>query len=164
MQTQAHQNANHEGCPPLAGILLAMSVALVTLGVQCIHGIPEMLQWQRCGGGRWTWLTSHLSHWSWNHLAWDLFAFGLLSLLCLRLMPSRYAACLLVAAVFIPLEVQIHQPHIVSYRGLSGLDRHSWGSWSRPCGGNRLQAIYGAFHKCLPFSGAEASWLRRCMN
>lgn len=153
MQTQEHQRTNHEGCPPLAGILLAVSVALVTLGVQCIHGVPEVLQWQRHGGMEWTWITSHLSHWSWNHLAWDLFAFGLLSLLCLRLMPSRYAACLLVAAVFIPLEVQINQQHIESYRGLSGLDTALMGLlvaalWRHPtadhsCGVSQVLAVLG---------------------
>jgi hypothetical protein len=56
-------------------------------------------------------------------------------------MPSRYAACLLVAAVFIPLEVQFHQPHIVLYRGLSGLDTALMGLlvaalWRQPTAGH----------------------------
>lgn len=122
MHTLRQRTEVSEGCPPLAGILLAVSLALVAVAVQCIDGLPEMLQWRRSDGAAWTWLTSHLCHWSWNHLAWDLFAFGLLSLLSLRLMPSRYGACLLVAAVFIPLEVHMNQPVIDSYRGLSGLD------------------------------------------
>ena len=153
MQIKKLQGLNHEGCPPLAGILLAVSVALVTLGVQCIHGLPEVLQWQRHGGMEWTWITSHLSHWSWNHLAWDLFAFGLLSLLSLRLSPTRYAACLLVAAVLIPLEVKINQPLIESYRGLSGLDTALMGLlvaalWRHPtadhsCGVSQVLAVLG---------------------
>lgn len=153
MHTQKHQRLIQKGCPPLAGILLAECVTLVTLGVQCIHGLPELLQWQRHGGVGWTWITSHLSHWSWNHLAWDLFAFGLLSLLCLRLSPARYGTCLLVAAVFIPMEVKVNQPLIESYRGLSGLDTALMGLvvaalWRQPVedlswGVSRWLAVFG---------------------
>ena len=122
MHTQEHRRTVNMGCPSLAGILLASGVVLVAVVVQSVAGLAEALQWQRSAGAGLSWLTSHLSHWSWNHLAWDLFAFGLLSLLCLRLMPSRYAFCLFVAAVLIPLEIQIDQPLLESYRGLSGID------------------------------------------
>ncbi|MCB1277299.1 rhomboid family intramembrane serine protease [Prosthecobacter sp.] len=159
MHTRKQRFVVTEGCPLLAGILLAVSLGLLTVAVQCIHGLPEALQWSRSDGVEWTWLTSHLCHWSWNHLGWDLFAFGLLSMLCLRLMPSRYAACLLVSSVLIPLEVQVHQPLIESYRGLSGLDTalmgmlvaalwrcssdgHSWGppQWLALVGGGSFLA------------------------
>ena len=122
MHTQEHRRAMNKGCPPMAGILLACGVVVAAVVVQSVAGLAEAMQWQRSAGAGLSWLTSHLSHWSWNHLAWDLFAFGLLSLLCLRLMPSRYACCLLAAAVLIPLEIQINQPLLQSYRGLSGID------------------------------------------
>lgn len=122
MHTQEHRCAMNKGCSPVAGILLACGVVLAAVVVQSVAGLAEALQWQRSAGAGLSWLTSHLSHWSWNHLAWDVFAFGLLSLLCLRLMPSRYAVCLLVAAMLIPLEIQNNQPLLESYRGLSGID------------------------------------------
>jgi rhomboid family GlyGly-CTERM serine protease len=122
MHTLEHRRTMNKGCPPMAGILLACGVVVAAVVVQSVAGLAEALQWQRSAGAGLSCLTSHLSHWSWNHLAWDLFAFGLLSLLCLRLMPSRYAFCLLVAAVLIPLEIQINQPLLQSYRGLSGID------------------------------------------
>ncbi len=112
----------NKGCPPMAGILLAFGVGLVAVVVQSVAGLSETLQWQRSAGAGLSWLSSHLCHWSWNHLAWDVFAFGVLSVLCLRLMPSRYAWCMLAAAVLIPLEVQLNQPLLDSYRGLSGVD------------------------------------------
>ena len=153
MHTRKQRPVVTEGCPPLAGILLAVSLGLVAVAVQCIHGFPEVLQWRRSDGAEWTLLTSHLCHWSWNHLGWDLFAFGLLSLLCLRLIPSRYAICLLVSAVLIPLEVQLNQPLIESYRGLSGLDTALMGLlvaalWrrsgdGRPCGPSQWLALVG---------------------
>ncbi len=106
----------------MAGILLASVVGLVAVMVQSVAGLAETLQWQRSTGAGLSWLTSHLCHWSWNHLAWDVFAFGVLSVLCLRLMPSRYAWCMLAAAALIPLEVRLNQPLLDYYRGLSGID------------------------------------------
>jgi hypothetical protein len=113
---------SHHGCPPRAGILLAASLGLAAFAVQMSPGLSTMLQWQRDQALSLTWLTSHLSHWSWNHLAWDVAVFGFLSWLCLRLMPSRYAWCLGAAAFLIPLEVAYNQPSLLSYRGLSGID------------------------------------------
>lgn len=112
----------NKGCPPMAGILLAFGVGMVAVVVQSVAGLAEALQWQRGAGAGLSWLTSHLCHWSWNHLAWDVFAFGVLSVLCMRLKPSRYAWCMLGAAVLIPLEVRLNQPLLGFYRGLSGID------------------------------------------
>ena len=111
-----------KACPPLAGMLLAGGIMLLAVLVQCSTGLAEALQWQRNAGSGVRWLTSHLCHWSWNHLVWDVFAFGLLSLLSLRVAPSRYVFSLLAAAMLIPLEIRINQPMLDSYRGLSGID------------------------------------------
>ena len=135
----------NKGCPPMAGILLAFGVGLVAVVVQSVAGLSETLQWQRSAGAGLSWLTSHLCHWSWNHLAWDVFAFGILSVLCLRLMPSRYAWCMLAAAVLIPLEVRLNQPLLDSYRGLSGIDCALLGLvvaalWCQPSGDRKWGA------------------------
>ena len=111
-----------KGCPPMAVILLAVTVSLLAVMVQVTAGLPEALQWQRGSISALSWATSHLCHWSWDHLIWDLGAFALLSWLSLRLAPSRYALCLILAAALIPLEVRINQPMLETYRGLSGID------------------------------------------
>lgn len=148
MHVQEHRCTANKGCPPMAGILRAGGVILTTVVVQSVAGLAEALQWRRSTGAGLSSLTSHVCHWSWNHLAWDLFAFGLLSLLCLRLTPSRYASCMLAAAVLIPLEVQINQPLLDSYRGLSGIDCALLGLvvaalWRQSSGGRRWGASQG---------------------
>lgn len=115
-----------EGCPPMAGILLGGGLALATVIVQSVAGLPHELEWRR-GGKAAAWLTCHLCHWSWSHLGWDLFAFALLSFLSLHFRPSRYLACMILAALLIPLEIQINQPALVAYRGISGIDSALFG-------------------------------------
>ena len=122
MTAPDHRESMVKACPPLAGMLLTGGIMMAAVLIQCSTGLAEALQWQRNAGTGVRWLTSHLCHWSWNHLAWDLFAFGLLSLLSLRVAPSRYLPCLLAAAMLIPLEIRINQPMLDSYRGLSGID------------------------------------------
>jgi hypothetical protein len=50
-----------------------------------------------------------------------------LSVMCLRLAPRRYALTVLLASVLIPLEVRLFEPQFVTYRGLSGLDSALFG-------------------------------------
>lgn len=113
------------GCPRRAGILLAATIVIAVVVVQCLPGLPEFLQWSRKAeetSRLHAWLTCHVTHWTWNHLVWDLLAFVMLSVTCLRLMPERYAWCLLVSAALIPWEIRLNQPAFVTYRGLSGID------------------------------------------
>jgi hypothetical protein len=136
------------GCPPLAGILLALGIVLAAIAIQGYAGLAEVLQWQRGAAPGVSWLTGHLTHWSWNHLAWDLFAFAILSWLSLSLAPSRYAPCLLVAAVLILLEVRLFQAMLDCYRGLSGLDCALFGLvigalWRQPSGDRGGRAAHG---------------------
>lgn len=74
-----------------------------------------------------TWMTSHLSHWSWDHLWWDLLAFGILSATAIRLAGYRYFSCLGLAAFAIPIELFLFQQHLITYRGLSGIDSAIFG-------------------------------------
>lgn len=139
MPARDHRGSVVKACPPLAGRLLAGSIILLAVLVPCRSGWAEALQWQRSADSGVRWLTSHLCHWSWNHLIWDLSAFGLLSLLSLRVAPSRYVVSLLAAAVLIPLEIRINQPALESYRGLSGIDCALFGLiaaalWQQPSG------------------------------
>jgi hypothetical protein len=122
MHSPSHQDTGKKGCPPLAGILLAASVVLAATLLQSIAGLPDLLQWTRGAGPGLSWITAHLCHWSWNHLAWDVAVFAILSVLALRLAASRYAICLIISSALIVLEVQCCQHSLIAYRGLSGID------------------------------------------
>lgn len=113
-----------------AGVLLALTIGLASVLLQAAPSLAGSLEWTRqCRdlSASWRWLTGHLVHWSWNHLQWDLTAFALLSFAGLRLQPSRYAACLTLAAALIPLELRLLDGQFISYRGLSGIDSALFG-------------------------------------
>jgi rhomboid family GlyGly-CTERM serine protease len=73
-------------------------------------------------GELWRWLGCHWAHWSLDHLAWDLLAFVVLTVLAWRLGAARTIAALAAAAVAIPATVTALLPEVTAYRGLSGLD------------------------------------------
>lgn len=121
---------NGTGRPPRAGVLALVLIADLTLVVFAIPEAAEALQWERgrsFPGSLLTSLTGHLTHWSRDHLIWDLATFIGLSILCLRLIPHRYGRCLGIAALAIPLEIALNQPSFQSYRGLSGIDSALFG-------------------------------------
>jgi len=103
------------------GVATAIGLATLTLLFQLIPDFGELFQWQR-EGSLFGYLTGHLTHWSWNHLIWDLTTFIALSYTALRFMPERFLLCLLIAGFVIPLEIALNQPQFETYRGLSGID------------------------------------------
>ena len=112
--------------PLYAGVATAAGVAVVAVLLQLVPNWGAMFQWQR-GGSPLAWLTGHLTHWSWDHLVWDLAVFTTLSFAAIRLIPQRYLLCLLVAGIVIPLEIALNQPQFETYRGLSGIDSALFG-------------------------------------
>jgi rhomboid family GlyGly-CTERM serine protease len=73
-------------------------------------------------GEPWRLLSGHWTHWSFDHLRWDLLVFLVVVPLCHRVGPARMWATLVASAVTIPLAVGWLLPGITEYRGLSGLD------------------------------------------
>jgi rhomboid family GlyGly-CTERM serine protease len=67
-------------------------------------------------------LTCHLTHWSSEHLFWDVSMFVALGVICERAAAKAYYATLLGSALFVPLSVMLSNPAIDVYRGLSGID------------------------------------------
>lgn len=140
--------------PTITGASLALLIVAGTIALGWHPGTTEAWQWQRGTSGalpqpeRWQWLTSHLTHWSWGHLIWDLGAFFVLSIVCLRTLPSRYPLALALAAALIPLEIRLLEPQFTSYRGLSGLDSALFGLvvaalWGTKAPLPRLLAVLG---------------------
>jgi len=72
-------------------------------------------------------LACHFTHWSTEHLLWDLAVFVILGAVCEWRSPGRHAATLLLSAAGIPLCIMVWLPQIDSYRGLSGIDTALFG-------------------------------------
>lgn len=83
-----------------------------------------LLQFDRAGivaGELWRVITAHWTHWSLDHLAWDLLAFGTLTFLGWRISPQRTLATILLSALTISAVV-LDGTEMRYYRGLSGID------------------------------------------
>ena len=73
-------------------------------------------------GEIWRLLSSHWTHYSVDHLFWDVLAFACLGFACEARSRFRFLICVALAAVVIPLAVWFCLPGMTVYRGLSGLD------------------------------------------
>lgn len=104
------------------------AASLVALAAVLIHLSPaagELLQFDRtaiAGGQLWRIATCHLTHWSPDHLFWDVVTFACLAAICLTESGRATWTCLGVSAVAIPAAVWFVMPDMPTYRGLSGLD------------------------------------------
>lgn len=108
------------GAPPFVTVLIATAALLLWF-------LPETWQaaliWESQAPWRpWTWLTSHLMHWSFEHLFWDVLAFAVLGLWIERHSRRALTGCLLASALAIGLALALGLCNVTSYRGLSGID------------------------------------------
>lgn len=115
------------GAPPRFG--RAAWIALLLAAPAVLFGLlPEagaQLEFDRgalAAGQFYRLITCHWTHWSANHLVWDLGPFVLLVLLAARSGVRRMLATLAASAVLIPAAVWIALPAMTHYRGLSGLN------------------------------------------
>jgi rhomboid family GlyGly-CTERM serine protease len=67
-------------------------------------------------------VTCHWTHWSLDHLAWDVAVFASLTCACACRCPRRLAPALALSVFAIPAAVFVFQPELATYRGLSGID------------------------------------------
>jgi rhomboid family GlyGly-CTERM serine protease len=99
-------------------------LALPALLVQLAPGAAERLEYDRdrlAAGELWRLATCHFTHWSPEHLFWDLGAVVLLAACCSRFGMQRLTAALCSADLAVSLAVWIALPSMSRYRGLSGL-------------------------------------------
>jgi rhomboid family GlyGly-CTERM serine protease len=100
-------------------------LAVIAVVIACAPPLAEALQYERAAvhaGEHWRLITCHWTHWSADHLFWDVLAFALLASLCERLGRLKMIACTLMAAIVIGASVEVVLPGIHAYRGLSGID------------------------------------------
>jgi len=107
---------------------IALTTALLALPALLFAAWPAVAAaavYERAGieaGEWWRLFSGHWTHWSPDHLRWDLLVFAVLLPLCMRVDRGRTFAAMILAGVLIPLTLWVALPDMVEYRGLSGLD------------------------------------------
>ena len=91
--------------------------------------MPAALEYDRAAilrGEVWRLVTGHLTHWSPDHLLWDVLAFLALGFVCERRRRALYAGVLFVSAMSVSLILLAGCPEVTSYRGLSAVASALW--------------------------------------
>lgn len=109
---------------------LSRSATTIGLTIACVAiallpGASERLQFERsavAAGEYWRLMTGHFTHWSAEHLAWDLLVFVVLGSIGEALDRRRFLTVLGAASLVIAAGLWIALPGVPTYRGLSGLD------------------------------------------
>ena len=107
-----------------------LAVALLAVVIHLFPSLGGALQFDRTAaahGQVWRFFTAHLTHFSEDHLRWDVFAFILLGTMAEFISRRGFWLTLGVAAFVITGGVGILQPHFATYRGLSGIDSALFG-------------------------------------
>jgi rhomboid family GlyGly-CTERM serine protease len=121
------QAAGRYSAPPrLVGALPAsLALALPALLLALWPGAAARFEYDRvalASGELWRAITGHWTHWSVDHLVWDLAAFALLVWIGWRKGPRRLLLTLAASAVSISVAIWFVAGEITRYRGLSGID------------------------------------------
>jgi rhomboid family GlyGly-CTERM serine protease len=120
------------GVPPRA--VLGVMVTLALIAPAAVAAVwpeaTELLAFDRsrmADGEWWRAVTGHWTHWSLDHLLWDLFAFVVLVPLCWRAGPALLGWTLGSSTMMISVALWFGAPAMLEYRGLSGLDSALFG-------------------------------------
>lgn len=103
----------------------SLVLCTVAVGLYIWPAAAEIFQFDRdavAAGQYYRGITGHATHWSLDHLVWDVLAFAALGSVCEMMSRKKFFLCLLLAALLIPLGVWFWLPQMNFYRGLSGLD------------------------------------------
>ncbi len=107
----------------LPGVSLALGAAACL--IMAFPSLADWLQYDRSAvveGQLWRIATCHLTHWSLDHLFWDVIALLFLGFVIEQDKRRRLLTCMGLSAVSIPLAVYVCMPELSTYRGLSGID------------------------------------------
>ena len=105
------------------GVTVGLTMLCIVVAV--VPGANDWLQFDRsalAAGQWWRIFTGHLTHWSREHLAWDLLVFIALGFICEPANRHRFVVGLLASSLLISLSLWVFVPDLQTYRGLSGLD------------------------------------------
>jgi rhomboid family GlyGly-CTERM serine protease len=105
--------------------MITLTIAAVALLIGNMGFTAKLLQYDRvaiAAGEWWRAITGHLTHWSTDHLLWDVAVFATLGFLCEREGRRRFAGCTAASTVLITAGIWFILPNLETYRGLSGID------------------------------------------
>lgn len=112
--------------------LTLLSGAVAFLVFLAPESVGAALQLDRNDSGFalcWHVITSHLTHWNFEHLLWDMAVFGVVGSMVERRSRSVWLGLFLASAVAISISFLIWVPDLQFYRGLSGVDMAFVGYW-----------------------------------
>lgn len=104
---------------------ITLFCTFVTIAIWLSPAATTFLQYdgEAIGTGQvWRLFTCQFTHFSFDHLLWDVAAFALLGGLCEIRNHSRFSHCLTISLVAIPLAIWMFRTDVSIYRGLSGID------------------------------------------
>src|SRR5262249_12497530 len=110
---------------PTTNSLLTLLFVLAAVGVGVLPNASSALSYQRetiAQGQVWGLATGHVTHWSTDHLMWDVLMFGVLCILVEQESRARAARLLFSSMLAISLVLWCTAPEVSEYRGLSGID------------------------------------------
>jgi rhomboid family GlyGly-CTERM serine protease len=117
------ESAMSQPSPRFPIVTLLLSAA--ALAAWLIRGAAAGLQYDRsalAAGQWWRIFTCHWTHFSLDHLLWDVGMFAILGVICERRSRAALIACIGLSAVMISALAWVLMPQIQTYRGLSGID------------------------------------------
>ncbi len=119
------------GCKPVSlsqswtGPIAALALGLPAAALFFWPEATAALQFERAAvdaGQLWRLVTGHWTHWTADHLIWDLFVFLALGWACVRVDRRAAFRCVAASSLAIGLGVWLATPALTTYRGLSGVD------------------------------------------
>jgi rhomboid family GlyGly-CTERM serine protease len=102
---------------------ITIGLVIAAGGLSCSPAAARFLEYDRAAvgdGALWRLLGCQLTHWSFDHLLWDVAATLILGGACEILALKRFRICLAASFLLIPLAVWACLPWMGAYRGLSG--------------------------------------------
>ncbi len=108
----------------LRSVAVTLSLAALAAAVFAFDSAAlfEFSRTQIVAGEWWRIFAGHLTHWSADHLGWDLMMFVVLGAVLERRSRAGFLGVLVASAVAISAAVYWIQPEFELYRGLSGVD------------------------------------------
>lgn len=103
---------------PLIPVIAAVAIYFMPNAGECMEFNRQLI-----GAGEfWRFLTGHLTHFSLDHLTWDVITFAVLGIICNNHSRREYLAVCFGSALMISLVAWYACPGMEAYRGLSGVD------------------------------------------
>jgi rhomboid family GlyGly-CTERM serine protease len=111
--------------------LATLCLSLLAVSAWLVSPSASWLEYHRgsiAGGQLWRLLTGHWTHFSADHLRWNVVAFAILGAALERNGRRRFLVTALGAALLLPPALWLVHPELIRYRGLSGIDSALYGA------------------------------------